>query len=462
MLALAGNARRVTGRGARHTLGIFDMQGAFHVRWPRPFFYGWWIVGAAIVCQAMPSGLLQQAFGTYVVLLQREYGWSRTTLAGAFAFMRVEEGLLGPFQGWMIDRFGPRNVMRVGTLIFGGGFFLFARIDSVSGFYAAFLIMAVGSSMAGFLSLTTAIVNWFDEKRSMAMGLALLGGALGGFILPLVVISLELWGWRTTANISGVIVLAVGLPVVQLIRHRPEQYGLLPDGRAPAPPAADGSRPEEGAIVDDGSFTTREALRTSAFWLISLAHMSSVLVVSVVQVHFTAHATESLGYSLRLAAGMITVQTVTNLIGRPLGGWASDRTSSRFVIFLCMIGHAIALLLLAYGHSIWMVTGFALLNGLCWGARVPVIVTMRAEYFGSRSFGSIMGISSTVVTAGAVVSPVIAGIAFDAFGSYTLIFTVLALLAGLGSLFLVFLKPPTRVRSSERATEIAGEPVATR
>ncbi len=424
------------------------------MRLRRPF-YGWWIVGAAIVCQALPSALLQNVFGTYVVLLGREYGWSRTTLSGAFAVMRVEEGLLGPLEGWLLDRFGPRAVMRVGMAVFGCGFFIFARIDSVSGFYGAFLVMALGASMGGFLSITTAIVNWFDRKRSLAMGLALLGGAVGGFALPLVVEGLELWGWRAVANISGVIVIVVGLPMAQIVRHRPEQYGLLPDGRTPDAAPEDGTPLEAGARIDDGSFTAREAMRTRAFWLISLTHMASVLVVSVVQVHFTAHATESLGYSLQLAAGMVTAQTVTNLIGRPLGGWASDRTSSRFVVFLCMIAHAVALLLLAWGHSFWMVLAFSLLNGLAWGARVPVIVTMRAEYFGSRSFGSIMGFSSMVVTLGAVVSPVLAGLAFDAFGSYTLIFTILAVLAALGSLFLVFLPPPTRTQHATAVVALA-------
>lgn len=131
-------------------------------RLARPF-YGWWIVAVAVVLQAFPSGLLQQAYGAYVVLLEREFGWSRTTLSGAFSVVRMEEGLLGPAQGWMLDRFGPRAVMRAGTVIFAGGFFVFGQIDSVVGFYAAFMIMAVGASMAGFLSITTAIVNWFDQ-----------------------------------------------------------------------------------------------------------------------------------------------------------------------------------------------------------------------------------------------------------------------------------------------------------
>ena len=410
----------------------------------RPF-YGWWMVGAAIVLQAMPAGLLQQAFGSYVVLLERDFGWSRTVLSGAFSVVRVEEGLLGPLQGWMIDRFGPRVVMRAGTIIFAAGFFLFAQIDSVLGFYLAFMVMAIGASLAGFLSITTAVVNWFDRKRSMAMGIALLGTAVGGLLLPIVVQGLELWGWRTVANISGAVVLAVGLPMVQVMRRRPEDYGLLPDGREPedvATAAAEGSSPTSS---DEMSYTAREAMRTRAFWFISLAHAASVLVVSVVTVHFTPHATGNLGYSLQAAAGLVTLQTLTNLIGRPLGGWVSDRTGSRFVIIMCMLGHAVALLLLAFANALWMLVAFALLNGLAWGARVPVIVSIRAEYFGSKSFGSIMGISSMVVTVAAVVAPVLAAMAYDTLGSYTLSFVILAVLSALGSLFMVFTPPPTAI-----------------
>ncbi|MBM4411176.1 MAG: MFS transporter [Chloroflexi bacterium] len=406
----------------------------------RPF-YGWWIVAAAVVVQALPAGLLQQAYGAYVVLLEREFGWSRTTLSGAFSIVRMEEGLLGPAQGWLLDRLGPRFVMRIGTVIFSAGFFLFARIDSVAGFYAAFTVMAIGASMAGFLSITTAIVNWFDQKRSMAMGIALLGTAVGGLLLPLVVLGLEAWGWRTMANVSGAVILAVGLPFVQIIRHRPDQYGLLPDGRLPDAPfaRADGTplAPEEPA-----SFTARDAMRTRAFWFISLAHTGSVLVVSVVMVHFVAYATTSLGYSLSAAAGIVTLQTVTNLIGRPLGGWVADRTSSRLVTAVAMLAHAVALLLLAFATAPWMVIAFALLNGLAWGARVPVIVSMRAEYFGSRSFGAIMGLSSLVVTFGGVIAPIAAAWAYDATESYTISFAILAVLAGLGSLFLLFLPKP--------------------
>lgn len=417
----------------------------------RPF-YGWYIVGAAVIMQAMPSGLVMQAFGTYVVLLEAEYGWSRAALAGAFSVMRIEEGLLGPIEGWLLDRFGPRAIMRVGTIMFACGMFLIARTDSLLDFYIAFVVIAVGVSLAGFLALTTAVVQWFDRRRSLAMGIALLGGASGGLMLPLVVSALETYGWRAVAAGSGVIVLAVGLPMVQVIRNQPERYGMYPDGIAPDD-TPEGI--EERALLPRMEFTVREALRTGAFWLISLAHAASVLVVSVVTVHLTPHVV-SLGYSLQQAALVITVQTVANLIARPIGGLISDRVGSRAVILVAMLMHAAALGLLARAEAPWMLWAFAVLNGLGWGTRVPVIVSMRAEYFGSRSFGTIMGISTMVVTVAAVAAPVLAGWSFDVLGSYTLSFTILAVLAGVGSLFVVFLPPP---RAADAAAEGAPERV---
>lgn len=413
-----------------------------YVRFRRPF-YGWWIVGAAIGAQALSAGLLQQAFGSYIVLLQQEFGWNRTALSGAFSLARVEDGLLGPIQGWLLDRFGPRVVMRTGVLIFAAGFFVFARIETVPAFYGSYVLMAVGASLAGFLSITTVIVNWFERKRQTAMGIALLGTAIGGFSLPLVVWGLETLGWRAVANISGLIVLAVGLPLTQVIRQRPEPYGYLPDGRDPEEDSA--------ALRSDGTsrpapqvdFTARQAVRTRAFWFISLAHAASVLVVSVVQVHFTAHLVGSLGYSLSLAATMTTVMTAANFIGRPVGGWVANRTGSRAVITGCMLMHAAALLSLAYSSAVWVVVAFAIANGLAWGARVPVVVTMRAEYFGAKSFGAIMGLSTSIVTVASVSAPLLAGLSYDLTGSYTLGFTALGIAAALGSSFMLFMPKPT-------------------
>jgi sugar phosphate permease len=291
-------------------------------------------------------------------------------------------------------------------------------------------------------------VSWFNRRRSLAMGLALLGSPIGGLALPVVVAALEHYGWRPVAVASGVIVILVGMPLAQVVRHRPEQYGLLPDGELSAEPGTqlegEGAPSASDAVGDD--YTAREAMRTRAFWFISIAHASAVLVVSVVQVHFVAHVNESLGYSLTAAASLLTFMTVMNFAGRVGGGYLGDRLNTRFVVIGCMLGHAAALVVLAFASSLWMLVLFAALNGVAWGARAPVIVSMRADYFGARSYGTIMGFSSIVVTGGAVLGPVLGGLSYDITGSYTVGFTALAVLAALGAVFPWLLPAPGAMR----------------
>ncbi len=116
-------------------------------------YYGWFIVAAGIGIQALQAALLSRAYGLYVVLLAAEFGWSKTVFSIAFSLQQIESGLLGPLQGWMIDRFGPRAVMRAGILMFGAGFMLFSTVSAVVPFLLVFLLMAVGSSLGGFMPM---------------------------------------------------------------------------------------------------------------------------------------------------------------------------------------------------------------------------------------------------------------------------------------------------------------------
>lgn len=407
----------------------------------RHVFYGWWIVVAGFGVQALVGGLLFHAYGAYVVLLQRDFGWSRTVLSAAFSLTRVEDGILGPIQGWMVDRFGPRAVMQVGLVLFGVAFMLFSRIDSIATFYAVFILMALGASLGSFLSVTTAIVNWFDRRRSLALGLAMIGFAAGGLAQPLVVAAMDHYGWRSVAFASGVIIIAAGLPLTALVRHRPESYGYLPDGGpAEGERGGDGAQP---ADPEEVSFTPREAMRTRAFWFISLGHAAALLVVSAVMVHLVAHVNESLGYSLAQAAAVVTLMTAMSVVGQIGGGFLGDRVNMRLIMGACMLGHAAGMLMLAFASALWMVIAFAILHGLAWGARVPVIISIRADYFGAESFGTIMGFSSLIVMIGMIVGPIFAGAMYDATGSYETGFTVLAVLAGFGLLFFVFSPKPS-------------------
>ena len=193
-------------------------------------FYGWWIVAAGAGVQFLQSALLGQAYGAYVVLLRDEFGWSKTLLSGASALREAESGITGPFQGWLLDSFGPRRVARSGVFILAIGFMLFSRINSPLTFYAAFFTMSLGASLMGFMTITFTVVQWFERRRATALSMTTAGFALGGMAVPLLVLVLEAWGWRATAFASGVAVLVVGLPLTQLLRHRPSEMGLAPDG----------------------------------------------------------------------------------------------------------------------------------------------------------------------------------------------------------------------------------------
>ena len=357
-------------------------------------FYGWWIVGASSGIQWLASMLWMQSYGAYVVLLQADFGWSKTVMAAAFALTRIESGILGPAQGWLVDRFGPRLILSIGTLIFGLGFMLFSQVESLLGFYLIFALIALGSSLGGFATLMVSLVNWFNRHRAKAVSVSQLGFSVGGLSVPLVILSLEAFGWRATAFYSGVLVLALGLPLVRLVHHRPEDRGEVPDGirslaangEASPPPAPD--------------FTARQAMRTWPFWLISFGHAFSLLAVSSLIVHLAPHLTEGLGYSLAAAGLVVALMTGCQMIGQLIGGYLGDKLDKRLICFVCMLAHSAGLLLVAYATDLWMVVLFTLLHGLAWGIRGPQMVALRADYFGASSFGTIMGFSSLIVMLG--------------------------------------------------------------
>ncbi|HEV8584028.1 MAG TPA: MFS transporter [Methylomirabilota bacterium] len=389
-----------------------------------PLFYGWWIVAAGFGIEFLIGALLFHAYGAYAVKLREEFGWSKTLLSAAFAMSRAESGILGPVQGWLTDRFGPRVLIRIGMSVFAVGFLLFSRIDGPVVFFLTFFMMALGSSLGGYLPVSVAIVTWFRRRRALALSISGMGMSTGGLLAPLIAFSLTHVGWRWTAAVSGLLILAIGVPLAQVVRNRPEAYGLRPDGLPESPTATQ---------VVERRFTARQALRTRAFWFISLGHGAALLVVSAVMVHMVIHVTERLGYSLHQAGAVVALMTVMQATGQLSGGWLGDRFSKRWICAGCMLGHAAALLVLAFASSYWMVLLFAMLQGLSWGMRGPLMAAIRADYFGSASFGAITGVSSMVVMFGMILGPLVAGILADRTGSYVLGFSVLATLAAAGS-----------------------------
>ena len=418
-------------------------------------FYGWWMVAAAFFVQLITAGLLMQSYGAYVAVLQEQRGWSKTALAGAFSLTQVVGGILGPFQGFILDRVGPRATMRLGFIVFGVGFMVLSQVNTLWQYYGAFVILAIGFSFSAFFPLSVALVNWFERKRARVLSTMSLGFAVGGLIVPLVAVSLEQLGWRNTAFASGVLVIVLGIPLAQVMRRRPEDYGEVVDGIRDPEPVAPRARVET-LNRPERDFTLREAIHTPAFWLISFGHGSALFVVGAVSVHVISHLKEDLGYSVGQAALVVTLMTAFQVVGMLVGGTLGDRIDKRYIAATCMFMHMIGMLLVAFAVNVFMVIAFAVLHGLAWGARGPLMQAIRADYFGRTSFGAIMGLSTTIILFGQVGGPLIAGIMADQTGSYVTGFTVMAVLAGLGSGFFIFARRPSlpaRASLSERRAE---------
>lgn len=428
---------------------------------PRPeaAFWGWRIALAGAVTQLLISGLIQHAYTNYSVLLRAEFGWSTTLIAFGFAMNRLESGLLGPVQGWMLDRFGPRFVMMVGGVIMAIGLILFSTIQNAVQFFVYYLIVAVGASLAGFITVVTAVVNWFQRRRSTALAVAQAGFPLGGVLTPVVVLSLTELGWRWTAFGSAWVLLLAVVALSRVMHQRPADVGQEVDGgpahraehRIPdrsSPPGggdhAAGSPhpPERAEDVTARDFTLGEAVRTRAFWMLNLGHATALLVVGSTMAHLSIYLTEEQGFSLVQAGLLGTSLLLMQLVGQMAGGWLGDRGSKRRLVIGAMVGHVVGMLLFTFAVAPWMVWLFVPFHGLAWGVRGPLLQAMRADYFGASSFGRIMGWSALIMMLGTMAGPIIVGVLRDSTGDYTFGFGVITLGASLAiGFFLLATKP---------------------
>lgn len=407
-------------------------------------FPGWWIVGAGVCIEALIHALFMQAYGAYTVLLRQDFGWSKTMLSSAFSLGQAEGGLIGPFQGMLVARWGSSAMSRLGAVLFGAGLMLFSLVNSPAMFFLAVFVTFTGVNFFGWFPVTVAIVNWFERKRARALAIYAMGVSVGGLIVPLTIYSLENVGWRETAFVSGILAIVLGYPLAGLLLRRAEDYGFQVDG-APAAETADETNssspvhPPAGLVRD---FTVREALRTPQFWLIAGGHSTALLMVSAVMVHLVPLINESKGYSLAQASLAVAVLTVAQAGGNLLGGVIGDRYSKRVIAAVCMVLHSIGLVMLAYGGGLLILLLAVVVHGIAWGTRGPLMMAIRADYFGRTHFSAIAGASQPIVMAGMTGGPLVAGFLYDRTGDYEAALLVLAIVASIGSLFWIFASRP--------------------
>ena len=389
-----------------------------------------------------------QGVGTFFVALERTFGWNRTTLSGAFALSRAEGALLGPLEGFLVDRLGTRRMVIVGYLVMGLGFIFYSQIQTVWHFYVAYIAISLGSGVGGWIAFVTLINNWFSRRRALAMSIAVSGIQLGGFLVPLMAWGIESHGFRMTALGIGIVLIVVAVPASRFIRNLPEDVGDLPDG-APAPRAGSASASSTQAdSADVPDMTPRQALKTVSFWVIAVARLTSVVSIVSLSVHLVPKLTDS-GISLITANFVVTLYTFVAFLTGFLAGYLADRSSKVIVLFVCMLLQALAMGILTFTDTLPMAVVFAVLWGAGFGGRVPLLTAIVGDYFGRRHFGSILGMNMVPSNIAMIFAPLFAGFMFDLRQSYVIPFATFTIMGFIGAFVILLARQPSPLQ--ERA-----------
>ena len=420
-------------------------------------FYGWWIVAAGTSLYFLGIGSVFYGFSAFFTPMVAEFGWSRAVTSGAYSLSRLEGGVEGPIIGWLIDKFGARKLIFIGVSLTGVGFMVLSRVNSALSLYLIFgLLVTMGFETGFFHATTTATANWFIKKRSRALSFITAGGGFGGAVLvPFLALMITNFGWRWASIVMGIVVLVVGLPLAYVIRSRPEDKGLLPDGEAvvPIPEAA-----AEAAPIDpDGqalpqtvdpeiNFTVREAMKTGTFWTFVTAMMLRACILSAIVVHQIPHLVD-VGISYEAAAGCLGTMILLSVPGRLLFGWLGDRFDNRYLLFVTSAIQAVGILIFIQVNTVWMAYLFAVIYALGYGGAIPLTLNFRGRLFGRKAFATLGGMTSALTAVAAVAAPVFAGYVFDVSGSYKVAFyTFLGMVALSGVIFLLIRYPKTPAR----------------
>jgi MFS family permease len=410
-------------------------------------FYGWRMVAVGCAMRMLGGGFHLYGFTIFFLPITQEFGLSRAATSLVFALARAEGAIEGPFAGYLIDRLGPRPIMLAGILLSGFGYMLLAGVHSYYGLLAVYLGVISLSFSAGFMHSPMVLANsWFIRRRALAMTLISAGIGVGGtLITPALAFSVQAWGWRQGSFLAGLGLMAIGVPLALLVKRSPESIGLLPDGvpahsQAPASVANKPTWKRESVEATEANFTLKQAMRTTAFWMMILATTARVAVYNSITVHFVPIMVWK-GVSEQRAALMLAAMALMSLPSHLLIGWIADWTSKPRLMAACMVLGAGSILLLAYGEAEWTLWTFTVLFTFI-DAIFPVGWATVGDFFGRKSFATIRGTMSFFYLWGPALGPVMTGAIYDRYHSYAPMmsaFIALSLMAG--SLYASLVRP---------------------
>ena len=409
-----------------------------------PSFHGWWIVAVSFFALFTHGAATSYLFGLLVVPMENDLGWDLTTLVGALTVATFVTSALGMVMGPVFDRHGARIGMVSSALLGGSCLVLLAMVQTPWQFYLL-LGVGVGAARTGLENIgpRTAIANWFIRRRAAAFAWSSGGRAVFGFtMVPLFAILIEQTSWRAGWAVLGVVELIVLTPLAWfIIRRRPEDHGLLPDGDPPLPlPSGDSPAPatERNASAED-SWTLHEAIRTRTLWFIVLALVLTGFPATGVIANMVPYFIDE-GLSLSFASSAFAFFAFGAIFGRPFWGYIVGRFSIHAALTLYGFSYALAIALYVVASTPATLFAAAWPVGLVIGGSQQLQSQAWPDYFGRRHVGSITGLTIMLVTPAMATGPLVAAAAFQIMGSYGPVLTAYAAGAFLAGFFFLLAK----------------------
>jgi MFS family permease len=391
-------------------------------------FFGWYIVAASFLILGYNSFFYVYGFTSFIDPIVSTSGWSFTQVTLSISIRSITSGILSPLLGFIVDRFPARTLLLIGSIVVGFGYLILSRTTSLAMFYAGFIVIGLGGTLALQLVPQVSVARWFNKNLGKANGIMGFSIALGGVAVPLLVMSIDSYGWQTTFLFGAVGTWALMIPLSFLFRDRPEEYGLAPDGV----PAAEKPASPDVRISGMG---VKETLRTKTFWLLGAGTLvqagGSLALLTYLMPYLIRAGME------RSTAGLVvmTVALVGLAVRVPIG-WLMDVSNRRNVIAMTIGFSSVSLFLMPLigaGSPFVLILAFAVAYGIGNGGLWVRSAIVR-EYFGVRSFGAISGIFSIFLIIGASSFPALTGLVFDAVGDYEPAFLTWCALNVIGAL----------------------------
>ncbi len=414
----------------------------------KPLFYGWYIAAAGAGTNCIVLGITQFGFGVFLEEFRTLYGWSMTAIALGFTLRTLEQGLFAPFTGYIADRIGPRRMASVGVTIIALSLLIFWQAHTLPLYYLASVTMALGQSVGGANGHTLAIMRWFTRRRGNAMSVVTTGNGFGYLGTISLSALLSIMEFHQCFLVLALIVFVTGLPLALVIRDRPKDMGLEPDGepqRTPVPAsvatAGAGTSGTRVQVRSEAGMGVREAIRSKNFYLMTAA-MSAGAAAQLVWIVFQVPHLVAQGFSIAFIGAQAAIYGFIAIPLRWIVGWLGDNYGRARTYMLAVTLEGIGLCFLGFvtPEQWWLFIPFYLTFGLGHCGWLVLNQTLTADFFGAKNFATIRGLVNTAQIPIAMLLPLVMGYDFDTHGNYHFAHVGIAMLVIAGAQCLRFAK----------------------